>query len=47
MFEWCSIAEMSTSSPALQRAASEAVRDQVDALGGVAREDDLARRRRR
>ena len=45
MLEWCSIAVMSTSSPGCDAPAAERVRDEVDALGGVAGEDDLAGRR--
>ncbi len=41
MFEWCSIAVMTTSSPRLSIGAPEALRDQVDGLGGAADEDDL------
>ena len=41
MFEWCSMAEISTSSPALHVLAAVAVGDQVDRLGRAARADDL------
>ena len=44
MLEWCSIAVISTSSPALNVRAAERLRDEVDALGRAAGEDDLARR---
>ena len=42
MFEWCSIAEMTISSPGRERRAHEGVGDEVDALGRVPREHDLA-----
>ena len=46
MFEWCSISESTISSPG-PSARAVAVRHQVDRLGGVAHEDDLARVARR
>jgi hypothetical protein len=40
MLAWCSISEMTTSSPAARKA-PKLQRHQVDRLGGVAGEDDL------
>jgi hypothetical protein len=42
MFAWCSRLVMTISSP-LDVAAAPALRDQVDALGRAAHEDDLCR----
>ena len=43
MLEWCSIAEIRTSSPARTFAPPVRLRDEVDPLGRPAHEDDLAR----
>ena len=43
MLAWCSIVVISTSSPGRDARRDEALRDQIDALGAVAREHDLAR----
>ena len=45
MLEWCSMAVMTISSPALDVLAAKGLRDQVDAFGRAAHEDDLAARR--
>ena len=44
MLEWCSSSVIRTSSPASQRTARVAVRDQIDGLGGSSHEHDLAHR---
>ena len=41
MLEWCSMIESTISSPARDAFAPERIGDQIDRLGGVAREDDL------
>ena len=46
MLAWCSSQVMTISSPARDVAPAPALRDQVDALGRAAHEDDLLRRRR-
>ena len=43
MFEWCSIARDQHLVARPQPRPREALRDQIDALGRVAREDDFAR----
>ena len=45
MLEWCSMAEMMISSPALTCVRPQVCADQVDAFGGAANEDDLLRLR--
>ena len=47
MFEWCSSAVMTTSSPCADALPAEGLGDEVDRLGRAADEDDLARSRRR
>ncbi len=42
MFEWCSMAVMTISSPGFDERAAEALRHEVDGLGRAAHEDDLA-----